>query len=260
MHLVAESWVMRELILRMSTNEEKLRFWNRGRWHFAVEWRGKLEASHAYKIRPIFNPIKPDFQIFVFVFVSFSIQSKLIDEIKIIFHRGKILSNGILSWFYLTMQWLCKQPIWILFSSSSSSILEEEEPIFGRLGVGGSPQFLLSWGQFYCKQMICAGALSPFLGQLYLWQCFNSLWSQNLHFGCFCTAVSSQAADLIKSTLFFVPLPMLPTLKQESCLGSIPGCPAETNMSARLPSPSRLYFIIVLRIGQTLSKSRKFAI
>ena len=103
MHLVAES---SELILLMSTNEEKLRFWNRGRWHFAVEWRGKLEASHAYKIRPIFNPIKPDFQIFVFVFVSFSIQSNLIYEIKFNFHRGKILSNGILSWFYLTMQWV----------------------------------------------------------------------------------------------------------------------------------------------------------
>ena len=103
MHLVAES---SELILLMSTNEEKLRFWNRGRWHFAVEWRGKLEASHAYKIRPIFNPIKPDFQIFVFVFVSFSIQSNLIYEIKFIFHREKILSNGIVSWFYLTTQWV----------------------------------------------------------------------------------------------------------------------------------------------------------
>ena len=162
-------------------------------------------------------------------------------------------------WQYNALGHICEQPFWI-FSSSYSSILEVEEPIFGRLGVGGSPQFLLSWGQFYCKQMICAGALSPFLGQLYLWQCFNSLWSQNLHFGCFCTAVSSQAADLIKSTLFFVPLPMLPTLKQESCLGSIPGCPAETNMSAPLPSPSHLYFIIVLQNWSNLVQIQEICI
>ena len=232
MHLVAES---SELILLMSTNEEKLRFWNRGRWHFAVEWRGKLEASHAYKIRPIFNPIKPDFQIFVFVFVSFSIQSNPIsrslslslslslshfqsnqtwfpglclclclifnpvkldwwDQIHFSLRKNTFQWNCVLILFDKSMGHLCKQPFWI-FSSSSSSILEVEEPNFGQLGIGGSPQILLSWGQFHCKQMICAGALSPFLGQLYLWQCFNSLLSQNLHLVVF-VHVSSQAADL----------------------------------------------------------------
>ena len=120
---------------------------------------------------------------------------------------------------------------------------EVEEPIFGRLGVRGCTIIpALPWPISMQADDLRRSTQPLPWPVVPFWRCLTA-YIPKFGFGCFCT--SAMAADLIKSTLPVVPLPMLPTLKKESCLGSIPGCPAETNMSARLPLPSQLYFIIV---------------